>query len=239
MLLSTIGVLAAAGCISPGGPPSGTPPASGTGNLVVTVKDSNGAPLAGAKVVSSSQPEGQVVLNGITVQPGGTVRFENIRPGEYRIAVSRFDYAPQETAAGVTAGQTTAVTVKMVRAPPSTTPSPVTYSQYELEYRLIDRFGDVFFCDPDYYPISREGQEQQNALDQFNSIRSNTAEFSAILGRLGLADKPDYTSDEKLAVYREHKKLKYAVQMTASDKGYEFVLRVGEGQGSRDRKSVV
>ncbi|MFH1382918.1 MAG: Hint domain-containing protein [Chloroflexota bacterium] len=110
---------------------------------------------------------------------------------------------------------------------------PVVYSQPELEYRLIANFGDVFYCDPDYYPVAREGQEEKNALEQFPAISANTTEFSAILAHLGLPDKTDYTDQEKLSIYREHKKLTLAAQMTAAGDVYNFTLRVGEGQGER------
>jgi hypothetical protein len=46
-----------------------------------------------------------------------------------------------------------------------------------------------------------------------------------------LVNKSDYTNDEKLFVYQEHKKLTYAIKMTASDDSYNFILREGKGQG--------
>jgi hypothetical protein len=117
---------------------------------------------------------------------------------------------------------------------PTPPPSPpVTYSIPELKYLLISSFDPVFYVDPDYYPIAREGQEEKNALEQFNTIKADTIEFSAILEHLGLPNKTDYTSEEKLLVYREHKKLTRAVEITASGDLYNFVLRTGENQGER------
>jgi hypothetical protein len=113
---------------------------------------------------------------------------------------------------------------------PSSTPTAV-YTQYQLEYLLLVAYSDYFFCDPDFYPVVRPGQEQNNALQQFPSIQADTVEFSAILEHTGLADKPDYTDDEKLNIYREHKKLKYALQVTASGNIYQFTIRVGKDQG--------
>lgn len=107
------------------------------------------------------------------------------------------------------------------------------YSMPELKYRLISNFDNVFFVDPDFYPVAQEGQEQENALEQFPNISANTAEFSAILEHLGLANKADYTDEEKLLIYREHKQLTYAVQVTPSEDVYNFTLRVGEGWGER------
>jgi hypothetical protein len=115
---------------------------------------------------------------------------------------------------------------------------PVVYSVYQLEYRLFTQYPNVFYCDPDYYPVAREGQEQQNASTQFPVIKSNQAEFSAILAYLNLPDKTDYTDNEQLLIYREHKKLTYGVQMIAAGGGYDFDLRVGTGQGERIKGTV-
>jgi hypothetical protein len=108
---------------------------------------------------------------------------------------------------------------------------PVEYSVPELEYRLIAHFENVFWCDPDFYPVGGEEQEEQNALEQFSMIRANTTEFSAILVHLGLPEKSEYSDEEKLQIYREHKKLTHAVQITSSGDLYDFTLRVGEEQG--------
>ena len=121
----------------------------------------------------------------------------------------------------------------------STSILPATYSQYQLEYRLFAKYPNIFWCDSDYYPVAREGQEQQNSVDQFLTIKSNQAEFSAILTQLNLPNKTDYTDNEKLLIYREHKKLTYAVQMTAANGGYNFDLRVGEGQGTRIQGTII
>ncbi len=115
---------------------------------------------------------------------------------------------------------------------PPPTP-PVTYSIPELKYLLISNFDQVFYVDPDFYPIAREGQEEKNALEQFPSISANSAELSAILKHLGLPDRGEYTNEEKLLIYREHKKLTLAVEMTVSGDTYHFILRVREGQGER------
>ena len=117
---------------------------------------------------------------------------------------------------------------------PSPTPTPaptVTYSPYQLEYILLEKYPDVFWVDPDFYPVARQGQEQANALEQFPTIQANTAEFSAILEHLGLAQKTDYTDAEKLNIYREHKKLLRAVTLTLSGNIYSFSLRTGQNQG--------
>lgn len=119
----------------------------------------------------------------------------------------------------------------MQQQPAPTPPPPAIYSMPELKYRLISSFDNVFFVDPDFYPVARGGQEQENALEQFPNISANTAEFSSILEHLGLPNKADYTDEEKLLIYREHKQLMYGVQVIPSGDVYNFTLRVGEGQG--------
>lgn len=115
--------------------------------------------------------------------------------------------------------------------PPPPTP-PVTYSLPELKYLLFARF-DAFWCDPDLYPIARPGQEAINAREQFAAIAADEYEFTTILRHLGLTKKSDYTDEEKLLIYQQHKKLNRAVQMTSSGDLYSFNLRVGVGQGER------
>jgi len=110
---------------------------------------------------------------------------------------------------------------------------PVEYSVPDLEYRLISNFDNVFWCDPDFFPVARDGQEEENALEQFSIISANTVEFSAILSHLGLLEKSEYSDEEKLQIYREHKKLTYAVQITSSGNLYDFTLLVREGQGEK------
>jgi hypothetical protein len=95
-------------------------------------------------------------------------------------------------------------------ASPSSTPTPsptptASLSQYQLEYILLSKFPDVFWCDPDSYPVARD--EQPNAIQQFPEIQANVPEFAAILEHLGMAVKSDYTDAEKLSIYQEHKKL--------------------------------
>jgi len=109
----------------------------------------------------------------------------------------------------------------------------VIYSVPELKYLLISNFDNVFYVDPDFYPIAREGQEEKNALEQFPIIEANDTEFSAILKQLGLPNKTQYINEEKLLIYREHKKLTHAVELISSGDVYSFTLQVGEIQGER------
>jgi hypothetical protein len=115
----------------------------------------------------------------------------------------------------------------------TTTTTTTVYSVPELKYLLIANFGGVFYCDPDFYPVGRPEVEQQKALEQFSAIRADQPEFSAILKQLNLPNKTDYSLDEKVLIYREHKKLTLGVELTGSVSSYDFTMRVGENQGYR------
>jgi len=131
----------------------------------------------------------------------------------------------------LTAGVLALATACAQPAPTSTTP-PVAYSVPELKYILFAKY-DPFWCDPDFYPIGRPEYEEQQSVQQFPTIRANADEFAAILKALNLPDRPTYSGAEMLLIYRQHKKLTYAVQFTASGDEYNFVIRTGEGQGWR------
>jgi hypothetical protein len=115
---------------------------------------------------------------------------------------------------------------------PTPSPSPSTaYTLPEIKYLIFAKYGEPFYCDPDYYPVARQGVEQQNAITQFPTIQANADEFSAILKQINLPNKADYTDNEKLLIYQQHKKLTYGVQTTASSNGYNYTIRIGQGQG--------
>jgi hypothetical protein len=120
-----------------------------------------------------------------------------------------------------------------VSTPVSTPASSVsrTYSQYQLEYQLLANYPDIFWCDPDYYPVAREGQEQANALLQFSDIKANAPEFSSILEHLALPNTTDYTDSDKLNIYRQHKLLTRAISLSPGNNQYDFNLRTGKSQG--------
>ena len=116
-------------------------------------------------------------------------------------------------------------------SPPAPPPPSPAMSPTELKYVLIARFGGVFFCDPDYYPVAREGQEEQRAAEQFPTLQAQTEEFQAIARHNNLQGVVSFTDEQKLLVYREHKKLS-AVRVEPSGAAYSFGLRV-EPQGQK------
>ncbi|HUF00609.1 MAG TPA: Hint domain-containing protein [Anaerolineales bacterium] len=120
----------------------------------------------------------------------------------------------------------------------SPTPVPATLiptlpssmlSPTELKYRVLDQFPDFFFCDPDFYPIARV-DEMVRAQQRFSELPANQEEFQAILRRNGLSGVTAFTDDQKLLIYRDHKKLNAILFELAGDK-YQFQIQTGlEGQ---------
>ncbi|HEX8993217.1 MAG TPA: Hint domain-containing protein [Anaerolineales bacterium] len=123
--------------------------------------------------------------------------------------------------------------------PPFPTPEPPTpipplpsasLSPTELKYRVLDQFPDFFFCDPDYYPVAR-ADEGQLADQRFSELQADQEEFRAILAHLGLSGVSNFSENQKLQIYREHKRLAALHFVLAGDQ-YQFQFLTG-GQGKQ------
>jgi hypothetical protein len=91
------------------------------GIMVVSVIDSGGNPLWGAKVVSEIQPAGQLKIDGITSQEAGGAVFNGIEAGNYRIQVSRYGFAPETRDVTVKTGEAQVVVIILYYASPPIT----------------------------------------------------------------------------------------------------------------------
>ncbi len=120
---------------------------------------------------------------------------------------------------------------------PFVTPEPPTplptiqsaFSPTELKYRVLDEFPDFFFCDPDYFPVGT-GDEMGMARQRFPQLQENQEEFQAILARNGLEGLSSFIDEQKLLIYRDHKKLAAVYFELAEDK-FQFQVQTGtEGQ---------
>jgi hypothetical protein len=99
----------------------------------------------------------------------------------------------------------------------------------ELKHIVLERFPDFFYCDPDYYPVAHQ-DEMVLALERFPQIQADREQFQAILQHLGWQGKTTFTDAEKLAIYRESKKVA-ALSFELTDGAYRFQLQTGtEGQ---------
>jgi Hint domain len=121
---------------------------------------------------------------------------------------------------------------------PSPTPVPATpiptlpsssFSPSELKYMVLAQYPDFFFCDPDFYPIARE-DESVLAKQRFPELQANQEEFQAILKHTNISGKPYFTDQQRLTIYREHKKLS-AIPFQLVGETYQFQIQTGaEGQ---------
>ena len=93
-------------------PPPAATAAALNGKIQIKVTDSSGLPLQGAKVVSETQPGGQLKLTGLSDQDG-LVTFMDVKPGNYQFYVNRYDYLQTELAVSVTGGMTNPATVTL------------------------------------------------------------------------------------------------------------------------------
>ena len=125
--------------------------------------------------------------------------------------------------------------------PPTEGPSPTVVpatqlptlasgvSPTELKYRVLEEFPDFFFCDPDFYPVARE-DELTLANQRFPELQANHEEFQTILSHNGLSGLSTFTDEQKMLIYREHKKLN-AINFELFEDRYEFRIQTGqEGQ---------
>jgi hypothetical protein len=165
------------------------------------------AACGGAATLSSPAPS--ATADQVTVTPAGTVT------------------ATAVTATAVTATAVTGTIVPGTLPPnptpaPSLTPSPAPggLTQAQLKYRIVDRFGPLAFCDPDYYPVAR-ADEQALAHQRLPDIQKDAPTFSAILVHLGISTNPPYTNDQELAIYRDWKMLN-ALRLEQISSGFHF-----------------
>jgi hypothetical protein len=104
---------------------------------------------------------------------------------------------------------------------PTPSPAPGGLTQAQLRYRIVDRFGRLLFCDPDYYPVAR-ADEQTLAHDRLPEIQKDAPTFSAILSHLGITPASSYTKDQELAIYRDWKMLN-AIKLEQVSAGFHFI----------------
>lgn len=116
---------------------------------------------------------------------------------------------------------------------PSATPIPTLaggLGPSELKYRVLAAYPDLFFCDPDYYPVAFE-DELVLARQRFPELQANPEEFNAILAHNNLAERAMFTDEEKLLIYRAHKKLA-AVPFTLTADAYQFQIQAAQTEGA-------
>jgi hypothetical protein len=97
--------------------------------------------------------------------------------------------------------------------------------QADLKLRLLEAFGPLLYCDPDYYPVAR-ADEQALAIARFAQIQADTATYQAILIHEHLTDGALSDAD-KLAVYRDYKQLYALALQSQADGSFAFTAQFG------------
>ena len=104
-------------------------------------------------------------------------------------------------------------------------------SEPQLKFAVMHAVGKPSYCDPDFYPIAREGGEQATAIELYPQIRADAPTYAAIIAHENLPSG-DLTDAQKLVLYRGWKLLR-AVVLTPTSAGdvYSFQYRVAAGAG--------
>lgn len=101
----------------------------------------------------------------------------------------------------------------------------------ELRYRVLQQFKNVFFCDPDEFPVGLSpAPARQRGLQLFPKIEADQEAFQAITNHLGFKDSV-LSDEQRLLVYGEFKKLRGAVHLERSDDQYRFSVGLKEKTG--------
>ena len=103
---------------------------------------------------------------------------------------------------------------------PGSTPGPALTSS-ELKLALIDRFGPLWYCDPDFYPIARQ-DEMDAARERWAEVVADINALKALATRLGLDLAGVFTDEQKLAVYRDWKVLNAIALDPIGNEAYRF-----------------
>src|SRR5450756_739991 len=110
---------------------------------------------------------------------------------------------------------------------PAPVGAPLTITQ--LKFAVLDSVGLPVYCDPDFYPIARQGGEQASAIAKYPQIQADTELYSTILAHEKLSETVN--DPEKLVIYRVYKNLN-ALTLTKAGDSYTFSLRVRSTSGA-------
>jgi hypothetical protein len=120
------------------------------------------------------------------------------------------------------AGFVAILTIACGSATPAPVGAPLTITQ--LKYAVLDSEGLPVYCDPDSYPIARQGGEQASAIAKFPTIRADSELYATIVAHEHLTSG-DLTDAQKLVLYRAWKLLN-ALTINQSGSDYSFSYRV-------------
>ena len=108
-------------------------------------------------------------------------------------------------------------------------PAGAALSQAQLKFAVMDAAGKPQWCDPDYWPIAREGAEQSNAIASYREIKADAATYTAIVAHEHLP-AGELSDSQKLVLYKAWKLLR-PVELTQQGETYLFAYTVMTGEG--------
>jgi hypothetical protein len=131
-------------------------------------------------------------------------------------------------------------TAPVVTESPSARPNGAI-TDVELKIRLVERFGPLWYCDPDYWPVARE-DEAALAVQRWPEITADPVALAVIGRHLGIAVTSTPTDAQKLAIYRTWKVLRaIALEPAGADRNAFDYLAMPPGtaaHGTRSRGTI-
>jgi len=125
---------------------------------------------------------------------------------------------------------------------PTPVPTPGgAFTLAELKYALIDGFGPLWYCDPDFYPVQRV-DEIDAARERWAEVTADVEAFEAITAKLGLDPEAELSDDQKLEVYRAWKVLNAITLDPIGNDAYRFDYlaqpAAGAAEGTRTAGTI-
>ncbi|MEO8463324.1 MAG: Hint domain-containing protein, partial [Chloroflexota bacterium] len=139
-------------------------------------------------------------------------------------------------------GGSAATTPGATAGPGATTeaPSPAL-TLPELKFAIIGRFGALWYCDPDFYPVART-EELAVALERWPEVVAEREAFAALTATFGLDPSAAFSDAQKLDVYRGWKVLNAIALDPASSDAWRFDYLAqpagGAAEGTRTTGSI-
>jgi hypothetical protein len=99
-----------------------------------------------------------------------------------------------------------------------------------LKLALVDAYGPLWYCDPDFYPIQRQ-DEIDSARERWPEVIADGEAFQAITAKLDLDRAADFSDEQKLGVYRAWKMLNAILLEPIPNGSYRFDYLAQPGPG--------
>lgn len=111
----------------------------------------------------------------------------------------------------------------------ATTPAGAPLKIDQLKFQVIEAAGAPAYCDPDSFPVAREGGEKASAIAMYPQIKADAELYAAIVAHEHLPSG-ELNDAQKVVLYRAYKLLR-ALVLTPSGDGYSFSYRAQKRGG--------